>query len=123
MRQLDFKNGVHHVGLNTTVRRGYKWANLNLGETVQLCTNGVPNEKDFVTATIVSLSVRTFSTIIGQDIEAEHDPDCRTYEGLKEAMIRAYGEDFKTSDPCVIIDYLVGGSPKFGVSVDDDLWS
>lgn len=106
MRTLDFLVGEHHGGLNVTVRRGYKWADLKVGEVVALATAGVLNsEPDFTKAVIYSVTVKSFFTIQAHEIAQEHDPDCRNMVGLLAAMERAY-PDFTQEDVCVIVGYI-----------------
>ena len=104
MRTLDFIYGIHHSGLNVTVRRGYKWAEVNIGEEVILSTKGVPNEGDYRKAIIRAITIKPFNLITSREITLEHDPLCTTPDGLLTAMQRAY-PDFKEDDVCVLLTY------------------
>jgi hypothetical protein len=52
------------------------------------------------------VKVELLDRIRARDIECEHDPACRTLEGLLTAMKRAYPE-FNVHDVCTLITYEV----------------
>jgi len=81
-RNIQFQNPVFHKGLNCTVRRGYKWANLKIGEVVLL------NETK--EAVIEKLLVARFGDVKNEDIEYEHDPICRRKESLFKVLSEIY---------------------------------
>jgi len=103
MRTLDFINGTHYRGLNVTVRKGYKWADVKIGEEVLLTTEGIPNE-GICKAVIRMIQIKPFNLISNRDIVLEHDPLCTTLNGLLPAMQRAY-PDFKEDDVCTLLTY------------------
>ena len=74
LKIIHFNNPVFHDGINCTVRRGYKWANLRIGEEILL--NG---EKR---AIVKKLLICRFDEIEKRDISCEHDSKCRTIDGL-----------------------------------------
>ena len=77
MRML-FSNAVQHVGRNVTVRRGVKWS-LQFAAEIE----------GYGELPITSKVLR-FIDLGPEDIADEHDPACRTYEGLLEVMRRVY---------------------------------
>lgn len=105
MMTLDFLTGVHRDGVNVTVRRGSKWAN-SIGQVVLLSTNGKPNtEKGWTMAKIFAYTAKAFKDITPDDIQDEHDPECRTIDGLRAFMEKAYS-GFQETDMCLILRYI-----------------
>jgi len=84
MKNIQFRNPVFHTGLNCTVRQGYKWARLKIGEKVLL-----DKTKE---AIIEKLMITQFKNIKDEDIECEHDPICRTKKDLFKVLCRTYPE-------------------------------
>jgi hypothetical protein len=83
MYRLLFDNPVFEMGLNYTVRAGSKWASrlkpgdwVEVGETAAVITEALYTSWEF-------LPQRVF--------DFEHDPVCRTKEGLKAKLERIYG--------------------------------
>jgi len=96
MKILKFQNPIFHDGLNCTVRQGYKWANLKIGETILL--NGERK------ATIEKISVLRFKDVKVEDIRYEHDPKCRTTNGLFKVLSGIY-PDFDIDTVVTIIHF------------------
>lgn len=106
IRTLLFKNNVHNtelknipghdpVALNLTVRKGLKWADLKVGDTVQVCETGKQAEvtcSNQVWANIYDVKVMTFNDLMNYErlLQHEHDPECRNYKGLFETMRKVY---------------------------------
>jgi len=82
VKTIHFNNPVFHDGINCTVRRGYKWANLKIGEEILL--NGDRR------AIIKKLLICRFNEIEKKDILCEHDPKCRTIDGLFDVLSEIY---------------------------------
>ncbi len=82
LKTIHFNNPVFHDGINCTVRRGYKWANLRIGEEILL--NGDKR------ASVKKLLICRFDEIKERDISCEHDPECRTIHGLFNTLSKAY---------------------------------
>ena len=82
LRTIHFSNPVFHDGINCTVRRGYKWANLRIGEEILL--NGDKR------ASVKKLLICRFNEIKERDISCEHDPECRTIDGLFNTLSKVY---------------------------------
>jgi len=98
MKILKFQNPIFHDGINCTVRRGYKWTNLKIGETILL--NGERK------ATIEKVSVLRFKDIKVKDIKHEHDPKCRTTNGLFKVLSSIY-PDFGVDTVVTIIYFKI----------------
>lgn len=84
---LDFDNlGILTSDLSTTVRRGTKW----LGTTgrVPVTEKGWPTPFD---ALVYRTEMMSYEDVSEDIILHEHDPDCRTREGLDQALQKAYG--------------------------------
>ena len=82
MKTIHFKTLQFHDGINCTVRLGYKWASLKIGE--KLLLNG---EKQ---AIVKKLLVCRFNEIKERDILCEHDPKCRAIDGLFNTLSEIY---------------------------------
>jgi len=102
MRTMDFLNYTQRPFTNVTVRRGYKWANLKVGEMIMLSDNGNPIEG----ATIRQILVKKFSDIKTEDIKREHDSYCTTRNHLFRAMRVAY-PDFSMDEVVTIVTYVI----------------
>jgi hypothetical protein len=103
MRVMDFLNYTHRRGTNVTVRRGYKWAGLIIGQIIQLTNNGTP----VAYAEVEQVLVKAFSDIKPEDIRREHDPSCTNKRGLLKAMLRAYPNFYKYDDAVTIVTYRI----------------
>lgn len=122
MRTLLFQNNVHNTepveipgseprAVNLTVRKGFKWADLKMGEIIELRETPAPEpeigpgdemppggviepscDKDVQLATIYDVKVMSFADLMNYPrlLKLEHDPECRTYKGLFETMRRVY---------------------------------
>ena len=77
MKELLFTNPVFHSGTNLTVRHGRKWhlepRALILGKVYELETK-----------------LKIFFEITDADLEQEHDPACRTVDGLFKVLSEVY---------------------------------
>ncbi len=80
---LGFANPQFHTGRNTSVRRGNRW-------------HGVPQARIEQAAGVHSqplalhTELRRFDTLTSVDLRDEHDPRCRTPEGLLAVMQQLY---------------------------------
>jgi len=107
MRTLLFKNNVHSTkpieipgedkprAVNLTVRKGLKWADLKVGDTIEVCETGKQPEVtcgNQVWATIYDVKVMSFADLMNYKrlLKLEHDPHCQTYFDLFEEMRRVY---------------------------------
>ena len=79
---MQFRNPIFHNGINCTVRRGYKWANLKIGEKILLNTGEE--------VTIEKLIVCRYKDIKKSDLKYEHDPNCRVKTGLFKTLCDIY---------------------------------
>lgn len=105
MRQLDFMAFIQNRWTNVTVRRGYKWADLRIGEEVALTSNG--HETGLI-GKVKEIRILAFRDIRKDDLKFEHDPTCRTRTGLLREMRRAY-PDFSEGEPVVLVTYVRRG--------------
>lgn len=89
---LLFKNPVFHKGLNVSVRNGPKWGFLvSPGDEVTLQETGGEVKG---TATIILTQTRKFDELPECWLKYEHDPNCRTLDGLEKELFRVYGDSF-----------------------------
>lgn len=106
-KRLDFKNCVHNEGLNVTVRYGFKWDELvNVGDRVIITDNHLPK----YLAKIEGKTTKSFEMIEEYEIRNEHDPECRTYDGLFQVMKKTYPTSLFTElSICTLLTYRIVG--------------
>ena len=87
IRTMHFDNSVFHKGLNMTVRLGSKWYEF-------LDVGGWFKPQGFQGyAKVRELQLRKFIQCKDWHIlENEHDPGCKSFEGLREVLGKAYPE-------------------------------
>lgn len=109
MRTLLFKNNVHNTkpteipgetksrAVNLTVRKGLKWSDLTIGETIEVRETGAPipladPPVGRVYAVIYDVKVMSFADLMNYRalLKLEHDPKCQNYPGLFETMRKMY---------------------------------
>lgn len=83
IKVMEFRNPIFHNGINCTVRLGYKWANLKIGEKIVLR----PSADE---AIIEKIIVCRFNDLDEGDIIWEHNPDCSTIQGLYSCLCGIY---------------------------------
>jgi len=83
IRIMEFGNPTFHSGINCTVRFGYKWANLKIGEKIILRPSAYE-------AIIEKVIVCRFGDLEEDDIHIEHDPQCRTLQRLYNCLCGIY---------------------------------
>ena len=92
---LHFISGTFHSGLNITVRRGLEWFRKGLipGQTITLCVSPPGQDHTVVgQARVAFVMAAQIETIPDELMIYEHEPSCRTKEGLLAAMSRVFGE-------------------------------
>ncbi|MFQ5803802.1 MAG: hypothetical protein ACE5JQ_12970 [Candidatus Methylomirabilales bacterium] len=91
---LHFISGTFHSGLNITVRRGLEWSQKGLipGQTITLCLCP-PNQDHTVVgqARVAFVMAAQIESIPDELMVYEHEPSCRSKEGLLAAMNRVFG--------------------------------
>lgn len=84
--KMPFSSPVFHDGLNCTVRLGEEWKNkLKVGDEFI-----VETPEKTLTMEVTNIKVSKFSDLTEDDIKYEHEPSCRTLEGLKKEMREIY---------------------------------
>lgn len=101
---LLFANPVFHKGENVTVRKGPKhFQRLDMGDTVRL-VNAETGEVEG-TGEVTQLYLSALRNIPDHLLPLEHDPACRTAEGLLEVLRGVYEEvDEGTTVTTIIFD-------------------
>src|SRR6185295_10469414 len=96
---------VWHEGV--TVRKGFKWADVEMGEELDLCVCTRDPETHDVQGkgTVEGVWVGRFGELPASLIELEHEESSRVYSGLLESMRRAYGEDFEEDTFVTVVMY------------------
>ncbi len=105
---LYFLTPEFHPGINLTVRAGRKWRKAQCGDQLFLLETG---EEHCIRgrAIVVSVVSTTYGQIPHTVLALEHDPACRTREGLTAAMRRAYpdaGPILDNDEMCLIFFYV-----------------
>ena len=113
---MAFKSRSVHPGLNCTVRLGRKWPYVKSGHRLELVRPaGYEGEKfpqtKFGEATVVGtleidgpIDRDSFPALV---YKFNHSPGARTFIGLDEAMVAAYGEDWKRQGGVVVVFFWV----------------
>jgi hypothetical protein len=103
MKDLKFLNFIFNKdGWNYTVRLGEDYYNnCKPGDKIRLLPIDIDNNTG-IEATIRELIKCHFSCIAQYIYKDEHDPACRTKEGLIEAMKVSYGAKFKMEEDPVV---------------------
>jgi hypothetical protein len=104
--------------LASTVRRGFKWADLQMDDHLILCVctpkehvpEGLPADFDAKhdeqgRGLVKQLWFGYFSDIPARFLQYEHEERSRTYDGLFESMQYAYGQDFNENSPVTVVVY------------------
>ncbi|HLC21739.1 MAG TPA: hypothetical protein VJM10_06495 [Candidatus Methylomirabilis sp.] len=107
MKTVHFISGTFHPGLNITVRRGLAWSQKGLlpGETITLCVCPHGHDHDVVAqARVAFVMVAQVADIPDELMAYEHEPLCRTKEGLLAAMSRVLGE-VRSDDIVTVIGF------------------
>jgi hypothetical protein len=99
----------------TTVRNGFKWADLEQGEHIELCVckqvegmlDGTIDEIHDVQGEgkVERLWFGRFHQIPAWYLQFEHELRSREYGGLYDSMRKAYGNDFGENSPVTVILY------------------
>lgn len=93
MKDLLFLNPEVQPGLNLTIRDGLKWKDTIPGTELQIKRTG---EEEVITEAEVLWTCYTFFDSIPESwLKFEHDLSCRDKEGLRKAMVAAYGEKYR----------------------------
>lgn len=103
LHTLDVEPGE----FTSTVRNGFKWADLKIGEQIELCVC-LPTPQDHVVSGIgevTELWFGRFEDIPARLIANEHEVQSRAYNGLYASMVRAYGETFSAKSPVTVVGY------------------
>ena len=91
----------------TTVRNGFKWADLRKGDVIELCVCTRDPETHDVQGKgkIEQVWFGRFREIPAYWLQFEHEVRSREYGGLYDSMRYAYGDSFGESSPVTVIMY------------------
>ena len=96
---LLFQTPNFHPGVNVTIRKGAKWfGRLGVGDIVEIKTTPTedPPEANLSHGYHLILGAvfcDSLDEIEGDLLKFQHDPTCRTDEGLADEMENIYGSD------------------------------
>lgn len=99
-KELEFTNPVFHEGVNITVRRGTKWSD---NSVIPFIKFGQNSRKALETS---YRRVIKFNELTDADLVFEHDPKCRTVDGLAEVLKEVY-PTFTREDTVTIIYFIL----------------
>lgn len=104
LHTLDVEVGEY----TSTVRNGFKWADLKEGELIELCVCLPTPQDHWVSGVgkVHALWFGRFKNIPARWIANEHEVRSRTYHGLLDSMRKAYGENFDEESPVTVVNYL-----------------
>lgn len=102
--ELFFRNPVFHNGLNATVRKGEKWMNVAIGDSLLI----KESEKESVISTgvVIGKLLLPFELIPESLLQYEHDPSCRNPSGLFAELKRVYS-DISQNDLVTVILFTI----------------
>jgi hypothetical protein len=103
LHSLDAEVG----NLASTVRNGFKWADLNDLEAIELCVCTRDPETHDVQGIgkVERLWFGRFMDIPARELQYEHEIRSREYTGLLASMRHAYGDEFNITYPVTVIVY------------------
>jgi hypothetical protein len=100
LETLLFNNPVFHKGVNVTCRKGYKWAQ-QMGAIVNV--RDTDGTTDYGYGHILGAMVVKLNKIPECVLTLEHDPSCRTVDGIITEMKNVYGDDLKDDAPTTVL--------------------
>ena len=97
---LKFKKFRFNHGINLTVRRGIKQYDgfIRLVDTT--------TKRKMLNIPVIDVKYKRFSDITNDDIKVEHDPVCRTTNGLLKTMKKFY-PTFDELEVCTLVYFEV----------------
>lgn len=98
---LDFANATFNDGRNTTVRRGSRW------HGVARARLRLP-DGSLSSPVALQTELKRFDALTAQDLRFEHDPRCRTVQGLLAELRRHY-PGFDPDDVVTLCHFDVEG--------------
>jgi len=102
---LEFLNPRWHYGENVTVRLGAQWADkVSVGDYVQIAQTG--DVTPIATGKVIDTRLCDFPSITIAELKKEHDPSCRTPDGLVYAMLQAY-PDFHLNSTVTVLTFKI----------------
>lgn len=101
--KLLFKRPLFHVGLNLTVRLGGKWYRDTRPGDRLIIVDTEEQDKEILRTRVLFTTHGPLNEIPEAWLRYEHDPSCRTREGLYEELCRVYA----------------GGTPERPVDLDE----
>ncbi|WP_305805896.1 hypothetical protein [Stenotrophomonas sp. YIM B06876] len=96
---IDYVTPLFNVGQNLTVRRGTEWHGVPEAR-MQLAHGQLSPPRPLQT------EVRRFDTLVAADLQHEHDPRCRTPEGLLAELQRIY-EGFSAEETVTLVRFTM----------------
>ena len=101
--RIDFLHPEFHIGINSTVRLGTRYVELD--ENLELYKTG--EEEPVAYGMVTKYLVCNFNNLTDEDIMYQHDEETMNYDGLYKAMERAYGDKFSEDSVVTVIYFLI----------------
>lgn len=96
-RWLLFKNPVFHAGENVSVRKGKRWSRMTWPEDILQVRASRPaslgGSEFLFDAFVNDVQAMRICDIPQALLDLEHDPRCRTHDGLLKELQRVYHTD------------------------------
>jgi hypothetical protein len=105
--KMEFQNMIFFRGVNLTIRKGPKWyERTKPGDKLYLIPPGGRATNASMVGRVVYIAYLPLGFVPESWLALEHDPDCRTVEGMAAALMLAYGE-VKVDDLVTVIFFEV----------------
>ncbi len=100
---LLFTTYKFRTGTNLSIRRGPQWASkIDVGDTIWLQSREGGEQRK---ALVTGIKVKRFRDIREQDLALEHDPQCRTWNGLSTTMKKLF-DDFDETEIVTMVYFM-----------------
>jgi hypothetical protein len=98
---MVFRNPIFQEGVNATVRKGTRWANLLGPESIFRVESG--QREHLFDGFVIESSVKRLCDLQDDETLHHHDPRCRTATGLYRELKKIYGEKINARSEVSIV--------------------
>lgn len=103
MTDLLFLNPALRPGWNVTVRNGTKWDDIVTSLPFEVVIKETVSGKAICHAEIIGKIVTRANEIPDEILALEHDEGCTTFDGLCDAMMNAYGNNWDHHETVTVL--------------------
>jgi hypothetical protein len=108
--KLKFRNPIFdEINLKLTIRLGVKWLDKEGRGAYVTDSHG---KIEYGYASIIKTELVRFCDIKAKDLEFQHDPDCRSYNGIWNTMKLIYPDMTERSWVTLVFFYFESVKPK-----------